>query len=60
MSVIHLLRVISETVYAFFDIFDQSLSFSPQKSNFTGATVSVADFRLVLLCSTFCSKDPVE
>ena len=48
-----LLRVISETVSVYFDIFDKSLSFSRQKTHSTGAKVSVDDLCLALLCSTF-------
>ena len=48
-----LLLVISETVSVFVDIFDIPFSFSLQKTQSTGATVSVYDLRLALLCSTF-------
>ena len=32
---------------------DSELFFSPQKTHFTGATDSVVDLRLALLCSAF-------
>ena len=53
---ITLLRVISEAVSSFLT----NTSFSPQKIHSTGATVSVGDLCLALICSTFWEPSSLE
>ena len=53
---ITLLRVIFEAVSSFLT----NTSFSPQKTHCTGATVSVGDLCLALICSTFWGPSSLE